>query len=30
MAERHDIVSDPFTSTLIRIKARQLYRRSDF
>lgn len=30
MAERHDIVSDPFTVTLIRIKARQLCRRSDF
>ncbi len=30
MAGRHDIVSDPFTVTLIRIKARQLCRRSDF
>ncbi|MCK6485433.1 MAG: hypothetical protein L6R00_15000 [Phycisphaerae bacterium] len=30
MAESHDIVSDPFTVTLIRIKARQLCRRSDF
>jgi len=30
MVERHDIVSDPFTVTLIRIKARQLCRRSDF
>jgi len=30
MAERHEIVSDPFTVTLIRIKARQLCRRSDF
>jgi len=30
MAERRDIVSDPFTVTLIRIKARQLCRRSDF
>lgn len=30
MAERHDIVSDPFTVTLIRIKAHQLCRRSDF
>jgi DNA-directed RNA polymerase specialized sigma24 family protein len=30
MAERHDIVSDPFTDTLISIKARQLCRRSDF
>ena len=30
MADRHDVVSDPFTVTLIRIKARQLCRRSDF
>ncbi|GJQ27835.1 MAG: hypothetical protein HBSAPP02_28670 [Phycisphaerae bacterium] len=30
MAESHDIVSDPFTDTLISIKARQLCRRSDF
>ncbi len=30
MAEFHDVVSDPFTVTLIRIKARQLCRRSDF
>lgn len=30
MAERRDIVSDPFTVALIRIKARQLCRRSDF
>lgn len=30
MAERHDIVSDPFTTNFIRIKARQLCRRSDF
>jgi len=30
MAERRDIVSDPFTITFIRIKARQLCRRSDF
>jgi len=30
MAESHDVVSDPFTVTLIRIKARQLCRRSDF
>jgi len=29
MAELHDVVSDPFTVTLIRIKARQLCRRSD-
>ena len=30
MAESNDIVSDPFTDTLISIKARQLCRRSDF
>ena len=30
MAESHDVVSDPFTVTLIRIKAHQLCRRSDF
>lgn len=30
MAERHDVVSDPFTATLIRIKAAQLCRRTDF
>ena len=30
MAESHNVVSDPFTVTLIRIKARQLCRRSDF
>jgi len=30
MADRHDVVSDPFTATLIRIKAAQLSRRSDF
>jgi len=30
MADSHDVVSDPFTVTLIRIKARQLCRRSDF
>lgn len=30
MAECHDIVSDPFTVTLIKIKAHQLCRRSDF
>jgi len=30
MAELHDFVSDPFTVTFIRIKARQLCRRSDF
>jgi len=30
MADSHSIVSDPFTTTLIRIKARQLCRRSDF
>ena len=30
MAESHAIVSDPFTVTFIRIKARQLCRRTDF
>jgi len=30
MAESHNIVSDPFTVTFIRVKARQLCRRSDF
>lgn len=30
MAERHEIVSAPFTVTLIKIKARQMCRRSDF
>jgi len=30
MAERHDVVSNPYTATLIRIKARQLCRRTDF
>jgi len=30
MAESHDVVSSPFTVNLIRIKARQLCRRSDF
>ena len=30
MASSHAIVSDPFTATLINIKARQLCRRSDF
>ncbi len=30
MASSHDIVSHPFTITLIQIKARQLCRRSDF
>lgn len=30
MAHRHAVVFDPFTSALIRIKARQLCRRSDF
>lgn len=30
MASSHTIVSDPFTVTFIRIKARQLCRRSDF
>ncbi len=30
MAERYDVVSNPFTITLIRIKAAQLCRRSDF
>ncbi len=30
MTSRQNIVSDPFTVTLIRIKARQLCRRSDF
>jgi len=30
MAESHEIVSDPFTVTLIDIKAHQLCRRSDF
>ena len=30
MADRHTVVSDPFTAKLIRIKAAQLCRRSDF
>jgi RNA polymerase sigma factor (sigma-70 family) len=30
MAESHNVVSDPFTVTFIRVKARQLCRRSDF
>jgi len=30
MTSSHDVVSNPFTVTLIRIKARQLCRRSDF
>lgn len=30
MADRHDVLSDPFTSRLIRIKAAQLCRRTDF
>jgi hypothetical protein len=30
MAERHDIVSNPYAQSLIRIKARQLCRRADF
>jgi hypothetical protein len=30
MAERHKVVTDPFTRTLIKIKAAQLCRRSDF
>ena len=30
MADSYNVVSDPFTVTLIRIKARQLCRRSDF
>lgn len=30
MASSHDVVSHPFTITLIKIKARQLCRRSDF
>ncbi len=30
MASSHFIVSDPFTATLIRVKAKQLCRRSDF
>ncbi|MCC5786912.1 MAG: hypothetical protein JJU33_09445 [Phycisphaerales bacterium] len=30
MADRHDVVSGPFTATLIRIKAAQLCRRTDF
>ena len=30
MAEGHSVVSDPFTVTFIRVKARQLCRRSDF
>lgn len=30
MAERHDVVSDPFTQSFIKIKAAQLCRRRDF
>ncbi len=30
MADRHNVVSDPFTASLIRIKAAQLCRRTDF